>query len=356
MTNDATTKVTKWLSEPLPADVSQALDRLAQTDDVYHVAVMPDVHLAGEVCNGTAIATRELIYPQAVGSDIGCGMLAVACDLPAHILANELTAARVLAGLYQHVPANKQPGGRVPEQLPDELMRHDLSSPSLERLKARDGLYQLGSLGRGNHFVEFQSDLQGRLWLMLHSGSRGMGQAISEHHLRLAELSVSGLSFLNASQPDGVAYLSDLNWAIEYAMQNRLAMARADAVRDRIRLDIAHSQPPQPCAEGSSLRPGTVGPSQRGSSRSRVPTGSHPRLDGQPQLPCHRTWPTRVLAVEFARSRASDGQAAGSTTGITPTSTAADARCVVQSATSRQPARRSTVCLQRHWSRDAGAA
>ncbi|MDB5343074.1 MAG: hypothetical protein JWP89_1451 [Schlesneria sp.] len=227
MTNDATAKVTKWLSEPLPADVSRALDRLAQTDDVCHVAVMPDVHLAGEVCNGTVIATRELIYPQAVGSDIGCGMLAVACDLPADVLANELTAARVLAGLYEHVPANKHSGGRVPDQLPDELMRHDLSSPSLVKLKSRDGLYQLGSLGRGNHFVEFQSDLQGRLWLMLHSGSRGMGQAISEHHLRQAELSVSGLSFLDGSHPDGVAYLSDLNWAIEYAMQNRLAMARA---------------------------------------------------------------------------------------------------------------------------------
>jgi tRNA-splicing ligase RtcB len=227
MTNDATAKVTKWLSEPLPADVSRALDRLAQTDDVCHVAVMPDVHLAGEVCNGTAIATRELIYPQAVGSDFGCGMLAVACDLPADVLANELTAARVLAGLYEHVPANKHPGGRLPDQLPEELTRHDLSSPSLEKLKSRDGLYQLGSLGRGNHFIEFQSDLQGRLWLMLHSGSRGMGQAISEHHLRQAELSVSGLGFLDASHPDGVAYLSDLNWAIEYAMQNRLAMARA---------------------------------------------------------------------------------------------------------------------------------
>jgi tRNA-splicing ligase RtcB len=227
MTNDAAAKVTKWLSEPLPTEVSQALDRLAQTDDVCHVAVMPDVHLAGEVCNGTVIATRELIYPQAVGSDIGCGMLAVACDLPADVLANELTAARVLAGLYEHVPANKHPGSRVPEQLPDELMRHDLSSPSLVKLKSRDGLYQLGSLGRGNHFVEFRSDLQGRLWLMLHSGSRAMGQAISEHHLHQAELSASGLSFLDASHPDGLAYLSDLNWAIEYAVQNRLAMARA---------------------------------------------------------------------------------------------------------------------------------
>ena len=186
MTDAASAKVSKWLSEPLPADVSKVIDRLARTDDVCHIAVMPDVHLAGEVCNGLAIATKELIYPEAVGGDIGCGMLAVACDLAADVLSDEQAAHRVMQGLYEHIPSNKHVGNQLSAQLPDALMRRKLSAPSLEKLKSRDGRLQLGTLGRGNHFVELQSDAEGRLWLMLHSGSRAMGQAITGWHLHLS--------------------------------------------------------------------------------------------------------------------------------------------------------------------------
>ncbi len=219
--------VTMWVTEPLPSDVSKSLQRLARSEDVRHVAVMPDVHLAGDVCNGTVIATKDLIYPLAVGGDIGCGMLAVACDLGADALSNEMNAGRVMAGLYQRIPSNKHPQSAVPEQLPASLNDQPLSTSSLEKLKHRDGRFQLGTLGRGNHFVEFQSDADGRLWLMLHSGSRGMGHAITEHHLRRTTQAPSALGCLDASTPEGLAYLSDQEWATEYATQNRLAMARA---------------------------------------------------------------------------------------------------------------------------------
>lgn len=226
MTDAASAKVSKWLSEPLPADVSKVIDRLARTDDVCHIAVMPDVHLAGEVCNGLAIATKELIYPEAVGGDIGCGMLAVACDLAADVLSDEQAAHRVMQGLYEHIPSNKHVGNQLSAQLPDALMRRKLSAPSLEKLKSRDGRLQLGTLGRGNHFVELQSDAEGRLWLMLHSGSRAMGQAITGWHLHRANAEQK-LRCLDSSQAEGLEYLSDMKWAIEYAMQNRLAMAQA---------------------------------------------------------------------------------------------------------------------------------
>jgi tRNA-splicing ligase RtcB len=228
MTDDASAKVSMWLSEPIPTDVSKVIDRLARADDVCQIAVMPDVHLAGEVCNGLAIATKELIYPEAVGSDIGCGMLAVACDLPADVLSDEQTAQRVMRGLYEHVPSNKHVRDTLSVQLPDELIDRQLSSPSLEKLKSRDGRLQLGTLGRGNHFVELQSDAEGRLWLMLHSGSRAMGQAITDWHLHRAK-EEQRFRYLDASQAEGLAYLADLEWAIEYAMQNRLAMAHAVA-------------------------------------------------------------------------------------------------------------------------------
>ena len=66
-------QVKTWLAEPLPPDVAQSLERLARADDVRQIAVMPDVHLSGDVCVGVVVATRRLVYPLAVGSDIGCG-------------------------------------------------------------------------------------------------------------------------------------------------------------------------------------------------------------------------------------------------------------------------------------------
>jgi tRNA-splicing ligase RtcB (3'-phosphate/5'-hydroxy nucleic acid ligase) len=71
--------VRHWLAGPLPQDVSLSLERLGRTDDVRHVAVMPDVHLSHEVCTGVAVATKRLLYPQAIGSDIGCGMVSAQC-------------------------------------------------------------------------------------------------------------------------------------------------------------------------------------------------------------------------------------------------------------------------------------
>lgn len=227
MTREASAEVTMWLTEPLSADVAKALARVVSSDDVRHVAVMPDVHVAGEVCNGTALATRDLIYPHAVGGDIGCGMLAVACDLSADVLADEISAGRVLAGLYDRIPSNKQPPSRCREGLPEELLQIELSTPMLEKEKGRDALLQLGTLGRGNHFVELQSDHDDRLWLMIHSGSRAMGQTITGHHLARSRPSATGLGFLEAATDEGAAYLSDQDWALQYAMQNRLVMARA---------------------------------------------------------------------------------------------------------------------------------
>jgi RNA-splicing ligase RtcB len=77
-----------WLASPLDRDVSEALERLRRAPDVQQVAVIPDVHLAAEVCIGVVVATSHLIYPQAVGGDIGCGMLAVAVDVEASVLKN----------------------------------------------------------------------------------------------------------------------------------------------------------------------------------------------------------------------------------------------------------------------------
>ena len=96
-----------WLPGPLDAAARLAIERLVATDDVHAVAIMPDAHLAEEVCVGTVVATRTMLLPAAIGGDIGCGVLARPFDGDASSLRDERTAARVMAGLYRVVPAGR---------------------------------------------------------------------------------------------------------------------------------------------------------------------------------------------------------------------------------------------------------
>ena len=219
-------KLHTWLAEPLSPEVAASLERMQALDDVQHVAVMPDVHLASEVCVGVALATTGLIYPAAVGADIGCGMAAVRLDAEAQLLESEQAAATVLAGLYRYVPWNRHPKATQPE-LPAPLASASLSDPRLEQLRRRDGRVQFGTLGRGNHFLELQADQAGQLWALVHSGSRSMGQMITAFHLLNPDARSGGLACLLASEPPGQAYLHDVAWALQYAEQSRLAMLQA---------------------------------------------------------------------------------------------------------------------------------
>ncbi|MDZ4686636.1 MAG: RtcB family protein [Planctomycetaceae bacterium] len=219
----AACSVAMWLAEPLSTEVQRVIDRLRRLPDARAVAVLPDVHLAADVCVGVALATTDCVYPAAVGGDIGCGMLAVAVNAEADFLASPERAAELLSELYDRIPVNKH---RCPQEMSSELRDGLLSADRLERLKLRDGAVQLGTLGRGNHFVELQRDAKDRLWLMIHSGSRGIGQAITEHHQRQCT-DRGGLPGLAANETSGQAYLNDVEWARRYAAANRHCMAQA---------------------------------------------------------------------------------------------------------------------------------
>ncbi len=112
MNDSSIAPLRSWLAAPLDRDVSEALERIRCAPDVQQVAVMPDVHLAAEVCIGVVVATSHLIYPQAVGGDIGCGMLAVAVDGEASALKNPKTAARLLNEIGRAVPSRSATGTR----------------------------------------------------------------------------------------------------------------------------------------------------------------------------------------------------------------------------------------------------
>jgi tRNA-splicing ligase RtcB len=243
MTQSLLPKVNCWLAEPLAKEVAQAIGGLAQLDDVEQIAVMPDVHLAKDVCVGLAVGTRSHIFPAAVGSDIGCGMAAVRCSGAAELLADERSAARLLTGLYQRVPSLKHGQRTMPAGLPESLQQVPLSHPRLEKLKSRDGRLQFGTLGRGNHFLEFQTDAERQLWLMVHSGSRGMGQAISAHHAESADRGSPAKRLLSfdVDSPAGRSYLADAGWAEWYAAENRLAILSAvgDLLHDLFGIGLA---------------------------------------------------------------------------------------------------------------------
>jgi tRNA-splicing ligase RtcB len=213
-----------WLVAPLDEKVASALRRLRHAPDVRRVAVMPDVHLAEDVCVGVVLGTSRCIYPQAVGGDIGCGMLAVPFATEAARLKQAATAARILAELGAAIPVRRRHRRRaIP--MPSELCQPTLSDPTLESLWRGAGALELATLGTGNHFIELQGDEQGRLWLMVHSGSRAIGPAVRDHHLARAEPASGGLKLLTGDDARGVAYIADAAWARRFAEANRQQLA-----------------------------------------------------------------------------------------------------------------------------------
>ena len=226
-----TAPIATWLAAPLCRDVAAALRRLADADDVVRIAVMPDVHLAEDVCIGAVVATRSVLYPAAVGGDIGCGVAALRFAADAAVFDDARTAAVILDDLRRSVPALRHPVHGAPP-LPASL--GPLSHPRLDAAARELGRLELATLGRGNHFLELQADDAGALWLMVHSGSRAMGQIIREHHLRGATARGAGLRGLDAGSVNGIEYLADLDWALAFADLNRRAIA------DRVAAILAH--------------------------------------------------------------------------------------------------------------------
>ena len=126
--------VSRWLVEPLSAEVEAALERVARSEDVRRVAVMPDVHLSADVCVGTVVATSHTLYPNAVGGDIGCGVAALRFQGEAAILEDERLAAAVLAGLYESIPTLSHRRSRS-RRWPRDLGERRLSTRNLEAAK-----------------------------------------------------------------------------------------------------------------------------------------------------------------------------------------------------------------------------
>jgi len=206
----------------------------------HHIAAMPDVHLGLGATIGSVIATHKAIIPAAVGVDIGCGMVAARLSITANDL-DEKSLKKVFDQITRDVPVGRaqHADNRV---LVDAVQPFE---PSLKRLTDRHPellksfgkfskwMNQMGSLGGGNHFIEVCLDEADQVWVMLHSGSRGIGNAIADHFIKLARKDMERW-MINlpdrdlAYFPEGTEHFDDyveaVHWAQEYAMQNRQCM------------------------------------------------------------------------------------------------------------------------------------
>lgn len=200
-----------------------------------HVSLMPDVHLGKGALVGSVIATKEAIVPAAVGVDIGCGMCAVQTPFNAEQLDGKLKKIRqdIEAAIPVGFNENKEADKMVVNWQGWRQFK-DLHS-GVQHLESK-ALKQMGSLGGGNHFIEVCTDAENQVWLMLHSGSRNIGNMLAQRHIgtakdlaRLTEtrLPDPDLAYFVQGTPEFAAYWRDLQWAQNYARFNRdVMMAR----------------------------------------------------------------------------------------------------------------------------------
>lgn len=203
----------------------------------HHVAAMADAHGGIGATVGSVLATRQAIIPAAVGVDIGCGMIAARLSLRAEQL-DEAALKRVFDQISRDVPV-----GRAQHR--DRDVRVDavrVFEPGLQRLTDKHpqllkafGKFskwgnQIGTLGSGNHFIEVCLDEDGQVWVMLHSGSRGIGNAIGNYFIALARQDMErlqvnlpdhDLAYFPEGTPHFADYVEAVDWAQRYAMRNR---------------------------------------------------------------------------------------------------------------------------------------
>jgi len=224
-----------WASEVDDATIAQA-ERASRLPFVAgHVALMPDAHLGIGATVGSVIPTDGAVIPAAVGVDIGCGMVAVETSLAAADLPDSLD--RVLPLVERRIPAGVGQGHAAVAADADDRLA-ELGAPATE-LSARQratALTQFGTLGSGNHFVEVCLDERDRVWVVLHSGSRGIGNQLAKRHIEVAkgvmkrwlvDLEDRDLAYLTQGTPEFEAYIADMLWAQRYAFANRDRMMDA---------------------------------------------------------------------------------------------------------------------------------
>lgn len=228
-----------WASVIDPGAIAQA-ERTARLPILAgHVALMADAHVGFGATVGSVVPTRGAIIPSCVGVDIGCGMAAVKTSLDASDLPDSLDG--LLPEIARAVPAGVGQGNQyAPAVASTWIKNNPIPSAVSDRLHVKS-LAQLGSLGSGNHFAEVSLSTTDEVWVVLHSGSRGIGNQLAQSHINVARKSAAALAtkledrdlaWLSEGTPEFEAYVADLLWAQKYARTNR------DIMLDRLLREV----------------------------------------------------------------------------------------------------------------------
>ncbi len=221
-----------WLNEIEDGAMKQAVNLANLPFAFKHIVIMPDCHQGYGMPIGGVLATKGVIIPNAVGVDIGCGMSAVRTSL------NDININRlrtIMHGIRDLVPLgfSHHKKARDTERMPEGKSIKIDNLPVVSR-EYNNALYQLGTLGGGNHFIEIQKGSDGFIWLMVHSGSRNIGKQVADHYNKLAmklndncgkyEYRKWQLAYLPENSDEGIMYWNEMQFCIDFAFANRQLM------------------------------------------------------------------------------------------------------------------------------------
>lgn len=225
--------------EDIEDSAMKQVDNLAKLPFIVkHVALMPDLHMGFGMPIGGVLATKKVVIPNAVGVDIGCGVIAYKTSIK-DITQEQLK--QIFSEIRNQVPL----GFKHHEEAQDDMLMPSMKLapwPACKPEKAivyqqyQSALKQIGTLGGGNHFIEFQKDQDGYVWIMIHSGSRNLGHKVATYYNKLAiELNQKWfsqvykeweLAFLPIDSEEGQAYMSEMQYCVAFAFANRQLMMK----------------------------------------------------------------------------------------------------------------------------------
>lgn len=223
--------IKSWVGEGLDAKTLEQVVNLANLPFAFkHIALMPDAHMGYGMPIGGVLATKGVVIPNAVGVDIGCGMCAV--KTPIKNIDKE-TLKKVMDEIRKIIPVGFKKHNQVQNvSLMPDIKLNKVPIVDREFLNA---CKSLGSLGGGNHFIEFQNGDDGHVWIMIHSGSRNLGKQVADHYNKLAKKlnekwfsnvpEKAQLNFLPIDSEEGQDYFAEMSYCIAFALANRNLMA-----------------------------------------------------------------------------------------------------------------------------------
>jgi tRNA-splicing ligase RtcB len=238
-----------WLDELEEGAMKQALNLANLPFSFSHICLMPDTHQGYGMPIGGVMATKDVVVPNAVGVDIGCGMCAVKTNIETGGL-ERTQLTQIMAGVRELVPLgfdhhkNRQDEALMPQG-------YNLDELVIVKRQYLAALKQLGTLGGGNHFIELQRSDDGFLWIMIHSGSRNFGLQVAEYYNKIAKKlnalyysSVdvkADLAFLPFETDEARAYYKEMRYCTEFALANRsLMMERIQQVVSAVLPAVAY--------------------------------------------------------------------------------------------------------------------